>query len=242
MTGFGTDEAIWNREGEAKRRAVQRMFSEIAPTYDLLNGLMSFWLHRRWRRIAVAELHLKPGQQVLDVCCGTGDFMVPLRNAVGPSGKVFGLDFAYPMLARAATKKSGDARLTLGDACQLPVASENFDAISVGWGIRNVPDIDAAHREVVRALRPGAYFVSLDMARPSNRVVRAVSEFLFNHVVPKLGALFGRSSAYAYLPKSTERFWSREQLKASMEKAGLTDVRHRDLMFGNICIHSGRKP
>jgi demethylmenaquinone methyltransferase / 2-methoxy-6-polyprenyl-1,4-benzoquinol methylase len=242
MSGPGNEEAIWTREGEAKRAAVQQMFSEIAPTYDLLNGLMSFSLHRRWRSKAVKTLQLHEGQTALDVCCGTGDFMVPLRRAVGPTGKVFGLDFAFPMLQLAARKGSGNARLSLGDACKLPIASGALDAVSVGWRIRNVPDIDTAHREVVRVLRSGGRFVSLDMARPANRIVRALSEYLFNTVVPALGTLFGKSDAYRYLPESTERFRTREQLKASMEKAGLVDVGHCDLMFGNICIHWGRKP
>jgi demethylmenaquinone methyltransferase/2-methoxy-6-polyprenyl-1,4-benzoquinol methylase len=216
------------------------MFAEIAPTYDLLNGLMSLSLHRRWRSHAVSLLALQPGDHALDVCCGTGDFMVPLREAVGERGMVAGIDFCLPMLQVARQKRH--PALALGDACQLPVQSESFQGVSVGWGIRNVPDIDAAHRELVRVLQPGGRFVSLDMARPGNPVVRAVSEFVFNKIVPRLGAMFGKTDAYTYLPKSTQRFWTREQLKASMESAGLVDVRHRDLMLGNICIHWGRKP
>ncbi|HEY0867886.1 MAG TPA: bifunctional demethylmenaquinone methyltransferase/2-methoxy-6-polyprenyl-1,4-benzoquinol methylase UbiE [Fimbriimonas sp.] len=250
------DEAIWQTEGARKRTAVQRMFGEIAPTYDLLNGLMSLSLHRRWRAFAVGKLALKPGARALDVCCGTGDFMVPLRKAVGSQGRVVGIDFCLPMLEVAKRKlfsppptpspsrlqRDEEGGLALGDACQLPVRSGSFDAVSVGWGIRNVPDIDAAHRELVRVLRNGGRFVSLDMARPENPAVRVVSEFVFQKIVPKLGSLFGKTDAYTYLPKSTERFWTREQLAASMERAGLVDVGHRNLMLGNICIHWGRKP
>jgi demethylmenaquinone methyltransferase/2-methoxy-6-polyprenyl-1,4-benzoquinol methylase len=144
------------------------------------------------------------------------------------------------MLAQAKTKST--AGLALGDACLLPVATSVVDAATVGWGIRNVPDIDAAHAEIARVLCPGGRFVSIDMAQPRNPLVRAVSKLVFNTVVPRLGALFGKTEAYRYLPKSTERFSSREQLAASMERAGLTDVRFTDLFFGNLCIHYGRKP
>jgi demethylmenaquinone methyltransferase/2-methoxy-6-polyprenyl-1,4-benzoquinol methylase len=132
--------------------------------------------------------------------------------------------------------------LALADACVLPIRSDSFDGITVGWGIRNVPDIDAAHMEIARALKPGGRFVSLDMARPRNAAVRAVSEFVFNTLVPRLGSIFGKTEAYTYLPKSTQRFWTREQLEASMSRAGLVEVGHRDLFFGNICLHFGRKP
>jgi len=224
------------------------MFAEIAPTYDLLNSLMSLSLHGRWRTFAVSLLRLSPGDHALDVCCGTGDFMRPLRKAVGQDGQVVGVDFCAPMLQRAQAKASELAphasgpSLSLGDACQLPIASARFEAVSVGWGIRNVPDIDAAHAEVYRVLKPGGRFVSLDMARPRNPLMRAMSGFVFNTLVPRLGALFGKTQAYTYLPKSTERFWTREQLAASMARAGLADVGHRDLFFGNICVHYARKP
>jgi len=238
------EERIWTAEGTRKRAAVQGMFAEIAPTYDLLNGLMSFSLHHRWRAMAVKTLNLNAGDHALDVCCGTGDFVLALDKAVGKNGFVAGIDFCAPMLEQAAKKLSANRPnlLTLGDACNLPVASGSFDGVSVGWGIRNVPDIDVAHREISRVLRPGGRFVSLDMARPRNPLMRTMSEFVFNTIVPKLGSMFGKTQAYTYLPKSTQRFWTREQLAASMESAGLVDVGHRDLMFGNICLHFGRKP
>jgi len=235
------EERIWTAEGSRKRAAVQGMFAEIAPTYDLLNGLMSFSMHHRWRALAVKTLKLQPGDHALDVCCGTGDFVLALEKVVGKSGFVAGIDFCAPMLEQAAKKVDKNV-LTLGDACNLPVANESFSGVTVGWGIRNVPDIDAAHQEIARVLRPGGRFVSLDMARPRNPLMRAMSEFIFNTLVPKLGTLFGKTQAYTYLPKSTQRFKTREELAASMESAGLVDVGHRDLMFGNICLHFGRKP
>ena len=233
------EEAIWTAEGTKKRLAVQGMFAEIAPTYDLLNSILSFALHHRWRRYAVSTLELKEGDRTLDVCCGTGDFMIPLRKAVGSKGMVVGMDFCQPMLDRARSKVDGN--LALGDACTLPVEDEQFDAVSVGWGIRNVPDIDGAHRELARVLKPGGRFVSLDMALPKNRFIRRVSELVAISVVPRLGAIFGKTTAYTYLPKSTQKFSTREQLAASMQRAGLIEIRHKDLLLGNVCVHSAQK-
>jgi demethylmenaquinone methyltransferase / 2-methoxy-6-polyprenyl-1,4-benzoquinol methylase len=232
------EQRIWETEGEAKREAVRALFSEIAPRYDLMNSLMSFSLHRRWRAFAVSLLDLKERECALDVCCGTGDFLSPLRKAIGSSGRLIGIDFCRPMLERA---KGKGGELTLGDACRLPVRSESFHAVTVGWGIRNVPDIDLAHREIARVLKPGGRFVSLDMAQPTNAVIRTASTMAFRTVVPALGALLGNRSAYTYLPKSTERFWSREELAASMKRAGFEAVVWRSLFLGNICVHYGRK-
>ena len=234
------DETIWTTEGAKKRSAVQGMFAEIAPTYDRLNAIISFSLHHRWRRFAVSTLKLTEGCKALDVCCGTGDFMLPLAKAVGKSGKVFGIDFCLPMLEVAQAKSH--KTISLGDACSLPVGSDQFDGVSVGWGIRNVPDIDQAHREVFRVLKPGGRFVSLDMARPTNRFLRWSSELVSLKIVPKLGALFGKATAYTDLPESTLRFLSREKLSASMESAGFVNIGYKNLLLGNICIHYAQKP
>ncbi|MBS1720944.1 MAG: bifunctional demethylmenaquinone methyltransferase/2-methoxy-6-polyprenyl-1,4-benzoquinol methylase UbiE [Armatimonadetes bacterium] len=237
---MASDQAIWHTEGSEKRQAVQRMFGEIAPSYDLMNSVMSVRLHHKWRRLAVQTLQLTPGERVLDLCCGTGDFLAPLREAVGTEGTVIGADFCLPMLDKAATKFKSE-RLAQADACQIPMQSGVVDAVTVGWGIRNVPDIDLAHREIARVLRPGGRFVSIDMAVPKSGFMRWQSNLVFHRVVPFIGRLIGKGEAYKYLPKSTERFKSREELKASMEAAGFRDVRMKDLFFGNVCMHWGVK-
>jgi demethylmenaquinone methyltransferase/2-methoxy-6-polyprenyl-1,4-benzoquinol methylase len=234
------EDAIWTTEGSRKRSAVQGMFAEIAPTYDLLNSILSLSLHHRWRRFAVSSLELQPGDDALDVCCGTGDFMKPLRAAVGQQGLIVGMDFCEPMLVRARDKVHES--LSLADACCLPVGSSQFDGVTVGWGIRNVPDFDAAHQELFRVLKPGGHFVSLDMAVPVNPIVRTVSKFVTNMVIPNLGSLFGKTAAYTYLPKSTQKFWTREQLADSMQRAGFIDIKYKDLLLGNVCVHFARKP
>jgi len=235
------EKAPWLAEGDEKRREVRRMFNDIAPSYDLVNSLMSFRLHHRWRQSAVGVLGLKPGDAALDLCCGTGDFLVPLRAAVGPNGRVVGVDFSDEMLRIAHGKLGDGVQLSLADACDLPIASESFEAVSVGWGLRNVPDISKALHEAARVLKPNGRFVTLDMARPRGAVIGKVSEWVFHSAVPLIGRLFGKSTAYRYLPKSTLKFLSREEMTQAMTSAGFRDVKHRDFFFGNICMHWGVK-
>ena len=232
-------EGAWQAVGAEKREAVQTLFGEIASTYDLVNSALSFRLHHRWRREAVRMLGLSPGDAVADVCCGTGDFASPLRRAVGPTGKIIGVDFCLPMLLKAQEKGS-PMTLSGGDACALPLATGAFDAVTVGWGLRNVADLDVALREIRRILRPGGRFVSIDMAKPKSGFVRAVSSFVISVFAPTIGAVFGNKDSYKYLPKSTDRFASREEQVESMRKAGFTEARYKDMFFGNICIHWGR--
>lgn len=235
----------WTATGAEKRSVVQSMFAEIAPIYDRLNGKMSLEQHHRWRAIAADTLELKPGDAVLDLCCGTGDFASPLRQRIGPTGAIVEADFCLPMLELAREKdgvKNGPSILAVADACQLPFASECFDGVAVGWGIRNVADPSAAFAEIVRVLKPGGRFVSIDMAIPRNPVARLGSRFVSRVYLPFLGRLFNSEKAYTYLPKSTERFMGREELSESMRNAGFEDVAWKDLFMGAICIHSGRKP
>lgn len=236
-----TRQTPWLAEGDEKRERVRAMFSDIAPTYDLVNSVVSFRLHYRWRRVAVASLDLSPGDRVLDVCCGTGDFFRPLLQAVGEKGRVVGVDFCRPMLDGAETKFGHQVQLIEGDACRLPFRDGQFEAVTVGWGLRNVPDYDQAVREIARVLRPGGRFVSLDMARPRGAVVGRVSEAVLHGVVPAVGRLVGKSVAYQYLPKSTLKYRSREEQVEALQAAGFRDVSWRDLFFGNICLHRGVK-
>lgn len=230
----------WKTTGADKRESVRAMFADVAPSYDLMNSLMCFRLHNAWRRRAVAALDLERGDFALDVCCGTGDFSALLRQAVGPEGTVVGLDFCPPMLA-VALEKQVDADFVVGDACALPFKDGSFDAVTVGWGLRNVPDVTAAVSEIHRVLKKGGRFVTLDMARPRSGLVGAVSERVFHSVVPVLGRLFGKTDAYTYLPKSTLQFLSRQEMGALMSNTGFSSVIHKDFFFGNVCMHWGVK-
>jgi demethylmenaquinone methyltransferase / 2-methoxy-6-polyprenyl-1,4-benzoquinol methylase len=240
MVETNSKQPIWESQGQEKRLAVQGMFSKVAPTYDRANSLLSFAMHQRWRRVAVSKLNLSAGETAIDLCCGTGDFLPLLREKVGNDGNLLGLDFCLPMLRQSSTKDEAST-LGLADACQLPVRSESADAVTVGWGIRNVPDIDQAHAEICRALRPGRRFVSIDCAMPTGPVSHFLTRLTRKRILTTIGSLFGLREAYQYLEESTTRFRTREELADSMRRAGFTDVRYKDLMFGNICIHWGTK-
>lgn len=233
------EERIWETQGEEKRAAVQKMFSSIAPGYDRLNSLISLSLHHSWRRKAVEKLQLGQGETVLDLCCGTGDFIEPLGQKVGPSGVILGLDFCQPMLEVAKSK--GVLQLGLGDACQLPVPSASVNAVTVGWGLRNVSQLQQALSEIARVLKPGGRLVSLDMAVPKNPFLAFGSRMFTQKVVPFFGKLFGQADAYTYLPKSTEGFVTPEELKQKFEEAGLSDVKIQRLLMGNIALVWGSK-
>lgn len=230
----------WTRTGDEKRSYVRRMFADISPVYDFLNSVMSLRLHYKWRADAVKMLGLKPGDVVADACCGTGDFGRPLRRVLGESGRIIGVDFCRPMLARARAKPHSMS-LALGDVCSMPLRDELVDSVSVGWGIRNVPDIPLALSEAYRILKPGGRFVCVDMAAPRSAFLRSIGGFFFRWLVPALGGLFGKSEAYTYLPKSTDRHATREGLAEMMRQAGFSNVTYHDRFLGNICIHRGEK-
>lgn len=232
---------MWLADGREKRERVQRMFADIAPTYDRLNGLISLSSDRRWRRIAVRELDLGEGDAAADVCCGTGAFIVPLRQAVGAAGTVLGLDFCTPMLDRAKAK-AVPGNLAAADACALPISGDRFDAVTIGWGLRNVADLDAALREAHRILRPGGRIANLDMTQPKSALVGALSGRLFGPLLTAAGAGAGKADAYSYLAESSKRFLSREALAAAMVAAGFTEVRYRDFALGHVCLHVATKP
>jgi demethylmenaquinone methyltransferase/2-methoxy-6-polyprenyl-1,4-benzoquinol methylase len=184
-------------------------------------------------------LALSAGDSVADICCGTGDFAWPLRRAVGASGKVVGVDFCFPMLD-VGREKHVPMGLGMGDACALPLASASFDGVTVGWGLRNVADLEGALAEVHRVLKPGGRFVSVDMAKPRNAVMRTASKLIFSVAAPALGMIFKRRAAYKYLPQSTENFASREEQVDMMRRVGFAEANHKDMFLGNICIHWGK--
>jgi len=246
VTEFESAEALEAAAGGgAKREYVQRIFSEIAPRYDLLNHLLSFNIDRRWRRAALASLgwERRPEGIYLDLCAGTLDVAAQLAHQPGFAGRVVGADFAEPML-RAGTNKAPDrVSPVTADALGLPLASGCVSGAIVAFGIRNVADLDASLREVWRVLEPGARFVILEFTTPRARLVRALYHLYFHHLLPRIGALIsGHCTAYAYLPKSVANFPAEEALAARMRDAGFTDVAWRTLSLGVAAIHRGTKP
>jgi demethylmenaquinone methyltransferase/2-methoxy-6-polyprenyl-1,4-benzoquinol methylase len=218
--------------GQLAPDAVRRMFDRIAPVYDAMNRTMTAGLDRRWRRLT-AEAAVRPGDDVLDACCGTGDLAIAASRA---GGNVTGLDFSPAMLARARRKAPGLEWIE-GDLLALPFADASFDSATVGFGVRNVEDLGGAIEELRRVLRPGGRLGVLEITRPRG-LLAPFYRVWFDGVVPLLGKLLPGGSAYTYLPASVRRFPGPQELAEMIESAGFRDVRVRLLAGGIVALHT----
>jgi len=233
---------------EQKETFVQEMFNAIAGRYDLMNSLMSFGRDKAWRKFTIRCAELKPGDHGLDVCCGTGMLAIELARAAGRDGKVTGLDFSEKMLAVAHKnvrhfQSGGAIQLVQGNAMKLTFADNTFDCVTVGWGLRNVPDIAVALKEMVRVVKPGGKVVSLDMGHPSLPVFRHIYWFWFEKVIPSMGKLWGGNrKAYAYLHDSARVFPPQQELVKMFAQAGLVEATYHDLAGGVVAVVEGKKP
>ncbi|MGH3102970.1 MAG: ubiquinone/menaquinone biosynthesis methyltransferase [Gaiellaceae bacterium] len=219
--------------GKLAPDAVRSMFDRIAPVYDAMNRIMTAGLDRRWRR-ATARAVVRPGDRVLDVCCGTGDLALADRDA---GGEVTGLDFSERMLERAR-RKSGEIEWVRGDALALPFAAAAFDAATVGFGVRNVPELEPALAELRRVLRPGGRLAVLEITRPRG-VLSPFFRLWFDGIVPLLGKVLPGGAAYTYLPASVRRFPGPEDLAAAIASAGFANVGYRLFAGGIVALHCG---
>ena len=227
-----------------KRRYVREMFSAIAPTYDLLNHALSLNVDRSWRRRALRRLgwEHRPDGRYLDACAGTLDFGAALLRQPGFRGQVVGADFAIPMLRLGAGKAEGRVLAAGSDALQLPFADGTFDGALVGFGVRNLADLDAGLVELRRVLREGARLVVLDFTTPAFAPMRALYLFYFRRVLPLVGRLVsGHPTAYAYLPSSVTEFPAPAALRARMEGAGFRECGWRLLTGGIAAVHWGKR-
>jgi demethylmenaquinone methyltransferase/2-methoxy-6-polyprenyl-1,4-benzoquinol methylase len=219
------------------------MFDRVAGRYDALNSVMTAGLHHRWRQRAADRAELRPGDAALDVCCGTGDMALELAGRVSPGGHVVGCDFSEPMLDLAREKASGCAaesvRFEWADALSLPYDAGRFDAVTVGFGVRNLADLDRGLREMTRVLRPGGRLVVLEITQPTRPPLSTFYSLWFDRAVPLLGAFSGDSEAYSYLPESVRSFPAPRRLAEMMDAAGLEQIRWTVLAGGIIAIHSG---
>jgi demethylmenaquinone methyltransferase / 2-methoxy-6-polyprenyl-1,4-benzoquinol methylase len=222
--------------GRLSADEVRGMFDRIAPVYDAMNRVMTAGLDRRWRRLAVSEV-VWPGDRVLDACCGTGDLAVEAERR---GGRVVGLDFSPKMLERAR-RKSGAIEWVEGDALALPFADAEFDAATVGFGVRNLSDLEAGLRELARVVRPGGKLVVLEITRPRG-ILRPFFRLWFDVLVPLAGKVLPGGRAYTYLPASVRRFPGPDDLSALFERAGFADVRYRLLGGGIVALHVGTRP
>jgi demethylmenaquinone methyltransferase/2-methoxy-6-polyprenyl-1,4-benzoquinol methylase len=225
---------------------IRGMFDRIAGVYDLMNSAMTAGLHHRWRARAAERAELRPGDSALDACCGTGDLAFELAARTGSSGSVIGSDFSERMLdlARAKAERRGAAgiRFEWGDALELPYDEGRFDAVTVGFGVRNLADLERGVAELARVLKPGGRLVILEITQPRRWPLSAFFGLWFDRLVPLLGRLAGDPEAYAYLPESVKRFPPPEGLALIMDRAGLERIAYTVLAGGIIAIHSGRLP
>ncbi|HZB86954.1 MAG TPA: class I SAM-dependent methyltransferase [Gaiellaceae bacterium] len=215
--------------------AVRTMFDRIAPVYDAMNRVMTMGLDLRWRRLT-AEAVVQNGNEVLDACCGTGDLAVA-DERVG--GEVTGLDFSERMLDRARSK-SATVSWVQGDVLAMPFQDASFDVVTVGFGIRNVEDLEAVLRELARVLRPGGRLGCLEITRPRG-ALRPFFRLWFDGLVPLAGKLLPGGAAYSYLPASVRRFPGPEDLAEAMRRAGFGDVGWRLLGGGIVALHTAVK-
>jgi demethylmenaquinone methyltransferase/2-methoxy-6-polyprenyl-1,4-benzoquinol methylase len=220
--------------GRLPADGVRRMFDRIAPVYDLMNRVMTAGLDRRWRAVAVAEA-VAPGDRVLDACCGTGDLAVA-ATAAG-AGEVVGLDFSERMLARARAK-APSLEWVQGDVLALPFPDASFDAATVGFGVRNVEDLETGLRELRRVLRPGGRLAILEITTPRGRLAPFYRVW-FDRVVPLLGRVLPGGAAYTYLPASVRRFPTPESLAELLARNGFARVRFRLFAGGIVALHVG---
>lgn len=233
---------------DTHRQKVHTVFTRIASRYDAMNTILSLNLDKYWRRRTMQTAAPQPGEQWLDVCCGTGKLTLEIRRILGDTGEVTGLDFNSSMLqvakrAETQAKLVRAVRWMEADAMELPFADETLDGITIGFGLRNLPDIDKGIVEMARVLKPGGRWVCLELSHPVWPIFRQGHGFFVRYVVPRVGNLgLGEQTDYQWLPESLRRFPGAEELADRIRQAKLSDVRYERLSGGIAAVHVGYKP
>ncbi|MEA2620057.1 MAG: demethylmenaquinone methyltransferase / 2-methoxy-6-polyprenyl,4-benzoquinol methylase [Chloroflexota bacterium] len=231
--------------GTLEEPQVRAMFDRIAGLYDRLNTVMTAGLHHQWRRRAGELAALRPGDRALDVATGTGDLAFELARRVAPGGRVIGADFSEGMLeiARAKATRFGDVAAPTSfqwaNALALPFGDNEFDAVTVGFGVRNFSDLEQGLSEMVRVVRPGGRVVVLEITTPQRPPLSTFFSLWFDRVVPMLGRLAGDPDAYSYLPNSVKRFPAPDKLAELMWRTGLREIHYVLTAGGIIALHAG---
>lgn len=236
------------KQYNSKEQYVQAIFSSIAHKYDLMNTIMTFNLDKSWRTFCVAQAAPQPGDICLDVCCGTAMLSIELAKKVGPNGQVIGLDFCEEMLEVGrknilATPYQKQIKLVQGNALNLPFEDNSFHCATIGFALRNVPDIEKTLREMMRVVKSGGKVVSLELAKPSLPVFKQLYYLYFDHIVPILGKLKAKQGgAYSYLPQSLKNYPHQQEIKKLFSNIGLVDAQCYELTGGIVAVHVGTKP
>ncbi|MBB6674145.1 demethylmenaquinone methyltransferase [Cohnella nanjingensis] len=230
---------------ESKHSHVHDVFESIAPKYDMMNDILSFRRHKAWRSFTMKKMDVKPGQVSLDLCCGTCDWTIALAKASG--GRTVGLDFSANMLNMGQVKVdrlglSSQIELVQGDAMDLPFPDNTFDYVTIGFGLRNVPDIAQVLREMKRVVKPGGKVVCLELSKPSWQPFKGLYYFYFEKLLPLLGKwLVRKYEQYRWLPESLAVFPDLAALAEMFRGVGLRNVRAYPLTGGIAALHIGTK-
>ena len=235
--------AATDRGNAAQPTEIAAMFDRIARVYDPMNLLISAFQEPRWRKRAVTLARVRPGDRVLDVATGTGKVAADLHARAQPGGSVLGVDLSPGMVA-VAQRRYGDRPgldYVVGDALALPTEDGTYDAATIAFGMRNLPDYGRGFAELVRSVRPGGRVVCLEISRPRSRPAR-VLQLWFDRVVPLIGRLVGQGGAYGYLVRSVKGYPGPDRIAAIMREAGLRDVTWHGMSFGIVTVHVGTKP
>jgi len=236
------------KPGAERAARVGQLFATIARRYDLINDIQSFGMHRLWKRRVIRRARIQPGDHALDLCCGTGDLTFALA---AQGAEVIGLDFSEPMLAVAREKaarigSAGDAKSRIqfiqGDAQKIPFAENSFDVLTIGYGLRNLADLDAGLRDMLRVAKPGGRFVALEFGKPGNALWRMIYFGYLKFMLPIFGKIFcGDSAAYAYIVESLSHYPAQQGVAEKLAQLGWRNVRVVNLLGGVMSIHCAEK-
>ena len=222
---------------------VGAMFDRISGVYDVMNLVISGFQEPRWRRRAVLAAGVGVGDAVIDVATGTGKVAASLKDQVGPTGRVLAIDLAPRMIERAKRAHAGRPGLEfmVGNAMELPAPDGTFDAATIAFGMRNLPDYGRGFAEMARVVRPGGRVVCLEIARPGHLIAR-LARVWFERIVPWIGRIAGQGDAYGYLVESVRNYPDPERIATIMREAGLVDVGWTPMTMGMVTVHVGRRP
>ncbi|HLG27823.1 MAG TPA: demethylmenaquinone methyltransferase [Paenisporosarcina sp.] len=229
---------------KTKEQRVHEVFEKISGNYDKMNSVISFQQHKKWREDTMSRMNVQIGSTTLDVCCGTADWTISMGQAVGPEGKAIGLDFSQNMLNVGYEKVKAFPQIELihGNAMELPYPDSTFDYITIGFGLRNVPDYMQVLKEINRVLKPGGMFVCLETSQSELPGYKQLFRFYFKYVMPVFGKLFAKSyKEYSWLQESAEDFPGMKELAKMIEQAGFVQVEYKPYSGGAAARHIGMK-
>jgi demethylmenaquinone methyltransferase / 2-methoxy-6-polyprenyl-1,4-benzoquinol methylase len=231
---------------QSKEQRVHNVFEKISDNYDKMNSVISFQQHIKWRKDTMRRMDVQPGSRALDVCCGTADWTIALAEAVGPTGKVTGLDFSQNMLnvGIEKVKELGLDQVTLihGNAMELPFPDNSFDYVTIGFGLRNVPDYLQVLKEMHRVLKPGGIAVCLETSQPTLIGYKQLYYFYFRFIMPLFGKMLAKSyREYSWLHESARDFPGMRELARLFETAGFKEVKYKPYSGGAAAVHIGKK-